>query len=134
MRSAAGQGRVCCVRMRWLSVVLLIAVSWLSSRAVAAQPAAAAPKASEPHRAKAADTDKLMAVAEQARRLGRYGFAAQAFKQAYKAKPSASLLLSIAEAYQQRFKAKRGAYDRVQALVYFQKALDSLPVLFPSIF
>jgi len=73
------------------------------------------------------DTDELLSVAETALRLGQYGFAIQAFNQAHKLDPLPERWLDVGDAYFQRFLVKGGAYDRQQAIAYFDGYLDARP-------
>ncbi len=96
---------------RVLLLLLFLCVGWQTSVSRAAQD----------------NTAELISSAQRASRLGKYGFAIHALKQARLLAPTAQLLFEIAEAYRQRFLVKRAAYDRLQALNHYQAYLDSAP-------
>ncbi len=98
--------------LRWPALVLALCLGALPPRLAAARPTTAA---------------ELVSVANRAHRLGQYGFAIQALEQAHQTEPEPQLWLAIAEAYHQRFLVKGAAYDRLQAITYYDGYLDSLP-------
>ncbi len=70
---------------------------------------------------------ELLAVADRAHRLGQYGFAIQALKRAHQLDPYPGVWLAIGDAYYQRFLVKGAAYDRQQAITYFDGYLEARP-------
>jgi hypothetical protein len=77
--------------------------------------------------AKRSTPSELAGVADEAYRLGQYGFAIQGLKQANQTKPKPQLWLAIADAYHQRFLVNGAAYDRLQAITYYDGYLDARP-------
>ncbi|RLB47153.1 MAG: hypothetical protein DRI90_26650 [Deltaproteobacteria bacterium] len=107
-----------------LWVLLAVCLSGLSPRLAAAQDGEAAQTSKTARPTTAAE---LITVADLAHRLGQYGFAIQALKQAHQTEPEPQKWLAIADAYTQRFLVKGAAYDRLQAITYYDGYLDARP-------
>lgn len=72
------------------------------------------------------DVDRIVTAAREAQRAGDYDFAIQAFRQARRTYGDATppfVSLALADAHQQRFAARRGAWDRLQAIVCYRRYL-----------
>lgn len=76
------------------------------------------------------DVDRIITAAREAQRAGDYDFAIQAFRQARRTfgeAPPPFVALALADAHQQRFATRRGAWDRLQAIVFYRRYLASQP-------
>lgn len=116
--------------MRWRLAVWLLGASYsVSSLAFAQPPQAAADPAQagaqRPSAQATASAAQLAELGELARRLGEYGAAIQAFKQAHQLQPRPRLLFAIADAYHQRFEVAHAAYHHGLATIYYRSYLEA---------
>jgi len=73
------------------------------------------------------DVDRIVSAAREARRAADYDFAIQAYRQVriiYGEATPPFVVLALADAHQQRFVARRAPWDRLQAMVFYERYLD----------